>query len=62
MKLIVIFRNVAPLVMMEEPVSHRMTEIELTDDQIKKLKPRYTHSVGGKDFHESISYMFVDKK
>lgn len=60
MKLTVIIRNYAPLIHMQEPVSHRSVQIELTKEQMEKLIMRRTHIDNGKDFHEEISHCFIE--
>jgi len=60
MKLRVIFRNDWPLVNCQDSPLYRLVSIDLTPEQVEKLKPRYAYSVGGKDYYEEISRCFLE--
>jgi hypothetical protein len=62
MKLRVIFRNDGPLVHCQDSPSYRLVSIDLTPEQIEKLKPRYVYSVGSKDYYEEISKCFLEEE
>lgn len=60
MKLRVIFRNEASLVHCNDSPSYRLVSIDLTPEQIEKLKPRYCYRIGGRDYYEEISKCFLE--
>ncbi len=60
MKLRVIFRNDAPMVHCNDSPSYRLVSIDLTPEQIEKLKPRYCYSIGVNDYYEEISKCFLE--
>ena len=50
-----VIRNDAPLFLLEEPVTHRFVQIELTEAQREKLKLHYTGMSSGNELFEEIS-------
>lgn len=61
-KLRVIIRDPAPLVVLSEPVAHRSVEIELTDEQLDKLRLRNTGVSCGNPLFEDISSVFFEEE
>ena len=59
-KLVVIIRDPAPLAVLQEPVSHRKVEIELTPEQVKQIDLRETGVSCGTPIHEQISMCFLE--
>lgn len=59
--LTVVIRDVSAFVHLDEPVTRRTVRIQLTDEQIEKLRLHYTHSSHGSDFHEQISTCFLEE-
>ena len=59
-KLIVIVRDLAPLAVLQEPVSHRKVEIELTPAQVQQLDLRETGVSCGIPIHEQVSMCFLE--
>ena len=60
MKIIVIIRNPAPLIFMQEPVSLRKVEIELTEEQSKKIELDHIGTEGEVKYYEEISQCFIE--
>jgi hypothetical protein len=61
MKLIVIIRDPAPLIMLEEPIQHRRVEIEFTEEQLEALR-LFSHGVDrGKKIYEQYSFCFIEE-
>jgi hypothetical protein len=59
MKLIVIIADEVPVVFLQEPVKHRMVQIELTDEQFQKINLKQVGESGGHYIHETISQCFL---
>ena len=59
-KLIVIVRDPAPVAVLQEPVSHRRIEIELTPKQAQQIDLRETGVSCGNPIHEQISMCFLE--
>ena len=59
--LTVIIRDDGPFVHMQEPCTYRTVHIELTDNQLEKLKLLNTYQVCGTDGYESICKCFLEE-
>lgn len=57
----VILRNIAPLVHLNEPVSHRSVLIELTPEQRAQLSLQWVGSSCGRDDFEEVSKAFFEE-
>lgn len=57
----VIIRDAAPLAIMQEPVSHRSVSIELTDEQMERLRLHSHGSAGGAPIYEEVSLVFFEE-
>lgn len=57
----VILRNIAPLVHLNEPVSHRSVLIELTPEQRAQLSLQWVGSVGKRDDFEEVAMAFFEE-
>jgi len=53
--LVVVIRDATPLVLLDEPVEHRMVVIELTDEQAALLALQQTGQQGRTLLYESVS-------
>jgi hypothetical protein len=60
MKLVVIIRDPAPFLVVQEPFTYRHVEIELTDEQHKALSLKCTGRDCGRDIYEQISTCFLE--
>lgn len=59
-KLTVIIRDVSPLTVLQEPVTHRTVSIELTEAQLEQLKLKCTGMNYGEPIYEDISRCFFE--
>lgn len=57
MKLTVVFRNEMPMIVANDPPTHRTVVLQLTDEQVAKLAPRPS---GYADLYESIAYYILE--
>jgi hypothetical protein len=62
MKLIVIIRDVAPVIVLQEPVGLRRVEIKLTPEQMDALELRETGTSMGQPIREQYSFCFLEDK
>lgn len=62
-KLTVVIRNLGPMFYAEEPPTHRTVQIQLTDEQLEKLRLKVTHGFGypSIDQYEEISNCFLEE-
>lgn len=61
MILTVIVRDTTPL-FMEEPIRHRSVQVELTDEQVKKIGLKHLGKNCGHDIYEEISTCFIEEE
>lgn len=60
--LTVIIRDEGPLIHLNEPVCLRSVRIELTQEQLEKLRVKHTYTINGQECYESISHCFLEAK
>lgn len=58
--LTVIIRNDGPMIHCGDSPSYRSVQIELTDEQVRKLELRCTGSTAGSPEYEEISKCFIE--
>lgn len=56
----VIIRNDAPMVFCNDTPSYRSVDIELTEDQMDKIKLRHVGTSGKTKYYEDISRCFLN--
>ena len=61
MKLTVIMRDEMPMIIFNDAPRYRSVQIDLTDEQIEKLKPKNVGSQNGEEIYESYSRCFLEK-
>lgn len=59
-KLTVVFRDDGPMIHCGDSPAYRSVQITLTDEQVRALAMRHTHSSGTNQFHEEISRCFIE--
>ena len=57
----VVIANAFPLTF-QEPVQHRTVRIDLTDEQVGKLKLELVGHSCGNDYHEYYSQAFIEEE
>ena len=58
--LTVVIRDDSPLINAGDTPRYRTVQVELTDEQLQKLKLRYSHSSGMNLYYEEISQCFIE--
>lgn len=61
MKLTVIFRDDFPLLTAGDSPRYRSVQIELTDEQLEKIKRRVAGLANGKEVYENYSKCFLEE-
>lgn len=59
-KLIVIIRDASPLFFFNDAPRHRTVTVELTEEQLQKLRLEVVGVEGGKDLSEEIDRCFLE--
>lgn len=62
MILTVILRDDGPMVCAGDSPTYRSVQIELTEEQQKRLKPKPTYTSGGKQYYEAVSKCFIEPR
>ena len=60
MTLTVILRDDGPMINCGDSPTYRSVQVELTLEQIERIKPRSTYQVGTTDYFEQISKCFIE--
>ena len=59
-RLTAVLSDVGPFVMAQEPVRHRRVTVDLTEEQIRALTPRWIYTHCGNDGFEEASLVFFE--